>query len=270
MPRKPKNEAPLLGRGTRSRPYTAPKPVKAERPASKIVRRKKPTVTKKRSSKPTYYKMICQAIEDDGAHISKGTSRQAIVKYILSRYPIANEAFFKRYIRVALKKSTEQGLLTRPRLHSYALPKKTQKSSTSNRKTTVKKSVERKILKTKVARPQKSSRVDNSTDDSLPIVEEGVPTIWFWQYYHNGWRNYYPEPSRLVEETYQLYLKEAQTGRIIDVRAVKSGDWSYMIDFRQMTQTNIEHYSNTVRKIRRVQIPASSLDRSSFGYVPGS
>jgi hypothetical protein len=41
------------------------------------------------------------------------------------------------------------------------------------------------------------------------------------------------------------------------VRAVKSGQWQYEIDFRVMTQTNIQHEDHTKRRIRRIQIPAA-------------
>ena len=37
----------------------------------------------------------------------------------------------------------------------------------------------------------------------------------------------------------------------MDVRAVKSGDFRYQIDFKAMKQTNIEHVNHTVRDIRR-------------------
>jgi hypothetical protein len=69
---------------------------------------------------------------------------------------------------------------------------------------------------------------DNNTSHKL---------VWAWQYWDNGWYNYDKEASNLVEATYQEYLKNPG---ITDVRAVKSGEWTYQVDFRQMLQTNIE------------------------------
>lgn len=73
-----------------------------------------------------------------------------------------------------------------------------------------------------------------------------------WQYQDGGWNDYDANASDEVENTYQIYEKEKATGRVIDVRAVKSGQWDYMIDFRQMTQQNVRHEAHTVRNIRRV------------------
>lgn len=42
-----------------------------------------------------------------------------------------------------------------------------------------------------------------------------------------------------------------------DVRAVQSGQWQYEIDFRLMTQRNIQHENHTTRRIRRIQVPAA-------------
>lgn len=76
--------------------------------------------------------------------------------------------------------------------------------------------------------------------------------VQIWQYQHAGWHDYDPRAGEEVERTYQTYLKEAATGRVIDVRAVRSGSWEYQIDFRQYTQQNIQHEAHTVRSIRRV------------------
>jgi hypothetical protein len=72
-----------------------------------------------------------------------------------------------------------------------------------------------------------------------------------WQYYDNGWHNYDLPASDLVEDEYLNF--EQNPGRC-DVRAVKSGEWKYMVDFINMKQTNIEHSNHTVRKIRRVAL----------------
>jgi hypothetical protein len=60
---------------------------------------------------------------------------------------------------------------------------------------------------------------------------------WVWQYWHDGWFNYDNAASDIVEATYQEYLKNPG---ITDVRAVKSGQWTYQVDFKNMIQQNIE------------------------------
>jgi hypothetical protein len=65
----------------------------------------------------------------------------------------------------------------------------------------------------------------------------------------NGWKHYDQAASDAVELAYQDYMKSPQN---YDVRAIKSGRWMYQVDFARMEQTNIEHESHTVRKLRRV------------------
>jgi len=66
-----------------------------------------------------------------------------------------------------------------------------------------------------------------------------------------AWKNYDAKASDVVEEVYQKYL--ANRGDT-DVRAVKSGQWEYMVDFLAMKQTNIQHENHTVRNIRRTKV----------------
>lgn len=54
-----------------------------------------------------------------------------------------------------------------------------------------------------------------------------------------------------MEEVYQSYLKNRGN---TDVRAVKSGEWEYLVDFVAMKQTNIQHENHTIRDIRRVAV----------------
>ncbi|KYQ88326.1 hypothetical protein DLAC_11025 [Tieghemostelium lacteum] len=69
-----------------------------------------------------------------------------------------------------------------------------------------------------------------------------------WQYNHGSWFDYDAEASKVVEECYQDWLLNPY----IDVRSVKSGHWSYTVDFKQNKQTNLQHPSHTQRDIRRV------------------
>jgi len=71
-----------------------------------------------------------------------------------------------------------------------------------------------------------------------------------WQYYDKKWCNYDHAASDVVEEVYLKYLANRGGG---DVRAIKSGQWEYLVDFMAMKQTNIQHENHTVRDIRRVK-----------------
>jgi len=74
----------------------------------------------------------------------------------------------------------------------------------------------------------------------------------FWEYKQNDtWFPYAPEGSAIVEAAYRDYLNDPNK---IDVRAVKSGMWTYQVDFTNMTQTNIQHQNHTVRDIRRTLV----------------
>jgi len=77
---------------------------------------------------------------------------------------------------------------------------------------------------------------------------------WIWQYNHgNSWHNYDSEAAKVVEAIYLGYIQDPG----VDIRSVKSGDWSYMLDFGKMTQTNVEHHNHTTRNIRRLRADAS-------------
>lgn len=118
------------------------------------------------------------------------------------------------------------------------------------------------------ATPTKSTRGKASSARGAGSSEtsDSGKLIWVWQYYDNGFFNYDPAACDVVEGVYQEYLTSPFT---CDVRAVKSGQWEYEIDFRVMTQRNIKHASHTTRKIRRYQIPESEKDDTHKCY-PGT
>jgi len=89
--------------------------------------------------------------------------------------------------------------------------------------------------------------------------------VWVWQFLENDglYYNYESGASNVVEEVYQSYVKSPGA---TDVRSVKSGQWNYMVDFRAMTQQNVQHEAHTTRKIRRIQVPASEKDDTSKSY----
>jgi len=78
------------------------------------------------------------------------------------------------------------------------------------------------------------------------VIAEG-PGKGVWQYFDNGWHDYYPDASNIVEGVYQEYKANPAGG--LDIRAVKSGHFSYQVDFLSLTQTNTQ--THTVRNIQR-------------------
>jgi WWE domain len=57
----------------------------------------------------------------------------------------------------------------------------------------------------------------------------------------------------VVFPPFLVYLSYLENRGDTDVRAVKSGQWEYMVDFAAMKQTNLQHQAHTVRDIRRVK-----------------
>lgn len=121
-------------------------------------------------------------------------------------------------------------------------------SSSSSAKSTPLKS------KSTPVKPKKRSVSEPSSVASTPSKIPRPPGLKFdciWQYDDHGWKNYESAASDTVEEVYLAYL--AHRGDT-DVRAVKSGNWEYMVDFMAMKQTNIQHENHTIRNIRRVSL----------------
>lgn len=101
-----------------------------------------------------------------------------------------------------------------------------------------------------IKQPTGATVFDNST-----IVAPIVPTapghlVPQWQYKDGEWKNYDKAASDVVEVAYQEWKKNPYT----DVRAIKSGEWQYMVDFNTMMQENIQHENHTRREIRREMI----------------
>lgn len=99
--------------------------------------------------------------------------------------------------------------------------------------------------------------VHSTTEDNISY-QKRYPAIW--QYYDNNnfqtiikssdsWYDYTPQASDIVEDEWQRYIVNRGMN---DVRAVKSGEWEYMVDFTGWKQTNIRHHDHKVRKIRRL------------------
>ena len=98
-------------------------------------------------------------------------------------------------------------------------------------------------------------RASAAAEDEKPAAAQvkGAKFDHFWQFKQdNGvWGNYDTVASDTIEDVYQKYLANRGDN---DVRAVKSGQWEYQVDFMAMKQTNIQHPNHTVRDIRRVPV----------------
>ena len=89
---------------------------------------------------------------------------------------------------------------------------------------------------------------DNSSVGIVPTLTlSATNSVAQWQYEHDGWKNYDKVASDVVEAAYQDWQKNPFT----DVRAIKSGEWQYTVDFNTMIQENIQHENHTKRNIRR-------------------
>jgi len=219
-----------------------------------------------RDPKP-YLSMIKQAIKECDPN---GTSDISIVRYIDTNYAVQGN--FKSRIRAALARAVE-GKVLNQRKRTYCIakkkkkaikkqttPKKTdakgknkkqrtdqkKKTDTSTRKK--KRSIQKKDTS---SRKQKSKKSHKKSEES-----DSGELVWVWQYLENDgyYYNYHVTASNLVESVYQDYLSNP---RRVDVNAVQSGEWKYMVDFKNMTQQNIQHEKHTTRNIRRHQIPDS-------------
>lgn len=232
-----------------------------------------------RKTKPSYKSLILKALRDSPMSARKGTSPQYILKYIQSNYETPDPTVVRRYISKRMKELVESNDVMQVN-RSYRLtptgrlrlkPRATKKKSTTKKPKVAKVAKTTKRGKTaKAATSRRGATVKSRTtkkaktpkrriaaasafhaNASLTTPESGV----IWQYYDNGFQNYDIPASEVVEREYQLYLEDPGQ---FDVRAVKSGAFNYMVDFRALTQQNVDHPSHTVRKIRRVPFEESN------------
>lgn len=117
--------------------------------------------------------------------------------------------------------------------------KKTKKPTSKSKKDVTKETVKKTSARgsKKEGKTKKSTSSGRGKASSAETTEGGSKLVWVWQYYDNGFYNYDTAASEVVEGVYQEYLTSPFT---CDVRAVKSGQWEYEIDFRVMTQRNIK------------------------------
>jgi len=229
--------------------------------------------------------MILRAINDIGKR--GGSSAVAIANYLKTNYPVPGNV--SRYLRVALRKAIDSGSIIKASLRTYRIKphhgaeptsrkRKRSRSTSAKRTTSPKKASPKKASprkkatskvvalkkKTKKARTASSSSPSTSSSPAssgeplvspskAPVVSKpiGLKGDYLWQYDHNGWKNYEATASNVVEDVYQNYLSNRGD---TDVRAVKSGQWEYLVDFMALKQTNIQHEAHTTRNIRRIKV----------------
>uniref|UniRef100_A0A7S2TP74 Poly [ADP-ribose] polymerase n=1 Tax=Lotharella oceanica TaxID=641309 RepID=A0A7S2TP74_9EUKA len=91
-----------------------------------------------------------------------------------------------------------------------------------------------------------------------------------WQYYvddgvdgkSTNWYDYDLEASDVVD----FAFKDWRRNPAVNVRAIKSGIYTYSVNFNKMEQTNIEHRNHTKRAIRRVVFKTLKRSGSFLGF----
>lgn len=139
----------------------------------------------------------------------------------------------------------------------YALKKKSKKTHAKKVKTAKKATAVKTKRAPKTSAPMMRPAAPppaltrEETQRAAALARKGSQTHK-WQYMgdNNKWADYHPDASKVVEKAYSEWLVHPY----VDVRAVHSGDWDYMVDFNTMQQQNIKHPSHKMRKIQRVPV----------------
>ena len=128
------------------------------------------------------------------------------------------------------------------------------KTVSTTRRRTYKKPL---VKKTKSQLARRRNAVNNAIPLTLTQGENISKAIW--QYYDaskhgaskrsDHFYDYDPAASDIVEAEWRKYVNNRAMN---DVRAVKSGEWEYFVDFINWTQTNVKHAAHTKRAIRRL------------------
>eukprot|EP01117_Protostelium_nocturnum_P010933 TRINITY_DN3952_c0_g1_i1.p1 TRINITY_DN3952_c0_g1~~TRINITY_DN3952_c0_g1_i1.p1 ORF type:complete len:349 (-),score=152.29 TRINITY_DN3952_c0_g1_i1:210-1256(-) len=279
-----KKAAPAKKKAPAKKAAAAPKkaaPKKAASPKKAAAPRKAGALIK---TKPTYAVLAAKVIAELGGR--KGHSVLAILKEAKKKYELpATAALYLRKALVAGKEEkyfgvsphhalsytlTEKGRskLLAPKKRKTARKAAPKKASDSPKKAAPKKAAAKRAPKKAAAESPKKAAAKrapkNASESASPArgaeSSDKEPTVniagskydHFWQYKEREgvWGNYMLEASDVLEGVYQGYLSNRGD---TDVRAVKSGDWEYQVDFLAMKQTNLQHANHTVREIRRVR-----------------
>jgi len=180
-------------------------------------------------------------------------------------YRLSKKIFENFIKKVNKKKNTKQ--------KNQKSPKKIKNQNTPIRKLTNQVSSANKtpkIKKTKSPSSSKSGAIINLIPNNF-ITQPLISLTTFkqpyfkrykaiWQFYDpnnfnakikrsDGWYDYDEEASDVVEDEWQKYIVNRGMN---DVRAVKSGEWEYMVDFINWKQTNIIHQNHRERPVRRI------------------
>eukprot|EP01003_Olkasia_polycarbonata_P006090 NODE_622_length_776_cov_1312.302613_g557_i0.p1 GENE.NODE_622_length_776_cov_1312.302613_g557_i0~~NODE_622_length_776_cov_1312.302613_g557_i0.p1 ORF type:complete len:196 (-),score=108.09 NODE_622_length_776_cov_1312.302613_g557_i0:189-695(-) len=129
-----------------------------------------PAASKKKSSKkkvaakhPNYLDMIKEAIKTTQKPV-KGSSRQAVVKYLESKYGKDLGKNFRTTLRVALRRLAAKGSLTQTKgSYRVSASEKAKKKAKKPKKKTLKKKKSKKVKKSKKSKKAKSSKKKKSS-----------------------------------------------------------------------------------------------------------
>jgi len=228
--------------------------------------------SKSKSKGPKYRDLIIEAIRATQKPV-KGASLARIRKYLAEKHPEKSD---RVAIRLALRHGVTAGVFVKTlgsfRVAAGVATKKNSRSKKPKAAGTdasagdAKKTKAPKKVVTKKATPAKRASAASKKKAAAPRVRKAPSatatakaTVFdnsteapkaagvTWQYHHGIWKDYKEAASDVVEAAYQEWLRNPYT----DVRAIKSGDWEYQVDFTNMRQTNIQHENHTQRDIRR-------------------
>jgi len=204
-----------------------------------------------------------------GAYSVRSKVHAAVQKMIESGRAVVNS---RGVITLKSKHSTAPKRTSSKRKTTKRTTDKKKKATTSRKKATDKKKKEtttRKKKATKATKAKTTKRGKSKEVEEAPapkkarrgkaaaaaeeVEDNNVAEEYMWEYKErDNWFPYTKEASDIVEAAYKDFLSDPG----VDVRSVKSGMWSYQVDFTNMTQTNIQHENHTVRDIRRVPVPS--------------
>ena len=236
--------------------------------------------------KMSYHKMIFKELSNEQKEDSRVfTSIRKLIDLISSKYKVTRHRnqrkfFLIRGINVLESKNYFQRKRNSLRLREKFLKGKNKKISPIQKSKKIK-IVKLKTTNNKIAKvfPKTKSllypmlNVNNlstficnplkfSSPATLSSQETNYTKSWpaTWHYFDNnifnskirsadGWYDYDDDASDIVEDEWQRYIVNRGMN---DVRSVKSGEWEYMVDFANWSQTNTLHQNHKVRSVRRL------------------
>ena len=176
---------------------------------------------------------------------SKNQLKRIRIKH-LAKLPkkVSNKELKKSILKKPMKRQTPKKLL------------KVKTLKGRNSKVTINPKVQKVIKHIKAMNQPLPLSLISLTNSDSKLKDNRV----IWQYYDNsnqnaivksidGWYDYDRKASDIIEEEWQKYIKNRA---MCDVRAVKSGRYTYQVDFINWTQQNLDHNAHTKRIIRRL------------------